>query len=560
MLALLLAGCTSEELQQDQNDSVVVDLAFAVTSSSKPSTRMTSNIVQGEGQPYRGITMTGIVPFAVSGKITVNDTPKRFFIVGDGEKPVDERSYYYYSKCSIMQGVNAFLSYGRAQTASSDKAVNGSLTETFPADMNPKDIRFSLESIYPSIHSKAEGLAYYMTKIANAKGNNISWKDAPDATLRVIYMNFVNLTESSSNGEMLPGSAANVKATTQALKTILTQLTLDNADDVAIRSAIIAAIDSYDTSWDGFPASIGLPDGAAVIHWNAANNRFEPQITHTELADINGIDRFAYPTELYYYGNSRINTSNIDDRKSVYTDRNWSEVLAQYEYSNSTVRSSTKAVAIIDPLQYGVAHLQIMLKKTNSSELLDAKGTSVSVGTDNFPLTGIIVGGQLPVGFDFSPNTSYSIYSEADAKFIYDPLVKTNGTAENEYFYLSASADATKVTNTLVLQSYDHKKVPVVLEFTNNSGVDFKGLNGIVYRGTKFYLVGEVDPEEFSSDPRTEIRDRVFTQDYTTTLNMKVTSLAKAYNVVPNLLSPRLELGIELVPKWASTTPEEILL
>ena len=80
-----------------------------------------------------------------------------------------------------------------------------------------------------------------------------------------------------------------------------------------------------------------------------------------------------------------------------------------------------------------------------------------------------------------------------------------------------------------------------------------------VLRGTKFYLVGEVDPSEFSTDERTEIRDRVFTQDYTTTLNMKVTGLEKAYNVVPNLLSPRLEMGVELVSKWVGTTPEEVL-
>ena len=77
--------------------------------------------------------------------------------------------------------------------------------------------------------------------------------------------------------------------------------------------------------------------------------------------------------------------------------------------------------------------------------------------------------------------------------------------------------------------------------------------------GTKFYLVGVVDPSEFSTDSRTEIRDRVFTQDYITTLNMKVTGLSKAYNVVPNLLSPRLELGVEMKVNWDSTTPDEIL-
>lgn len=554
---LLTAGCIDDELQQNQNDDVVADLAFAVTRSSKPSTRMTNAIVQDAGQPYRGITIRQIVPFAVSGKITVNDLPKRFFIVSDGEKPVNDRPYYYYNDCSIMRGVNAFLSYGRATQASSDKHINGCLVETFPAGMEPKDIRFSLESIYPTIHQNAEELASYMTKIAKAEGNGISWKNAPDATMRLMYMNFVYQIGASSSGEILPGSATDIKAYTQALKNNLNALTLTNADDIAIRTAIINKIETeYNNSWDNFPASIGLPDGAIVIRWDG--EKFVPQLTYTSFADINGIDRFAYPAELYYYGNSRIKTSNIDNRRGAYTDREWSDVLADYEYDNASVNGNTQAVAIKDPLQYGVAHLQIALKMTDTSVLEDARGISIPVGTTNFPLTGIIVGGQLPVGFDFSPNTSYPVYSEGDVKFIYDSQVKTNGTEGNEYFYLSATKDATKVTNTLVLQSYDHQKVPVLLEFINNSGVDFKGQDGIVYQGTKFYLAGEVDPADGTGGDTSAV-GRVFTQDHTTTLNMKVTSLAKAYNVVPNLLAPRLELGIQLV-LWTSTTPEEIVL
>lgn len=546
---LLTAGCIDDELQQNQNDDVVADLAFAVTRSSKPSTRMTSAIVQDAGQPYRGITIRQIVPFAVSGKITVNDLPKRFFIVGDGDKPVDERPYYYYNDCSIMRGVNAFLSYGRATQASSDKHINGCLVETFPAGMEPKDIRFSLESIYPTIHQNAEELASYMTKIAKAEGNGISWKNAPDATMRLMYVNFVYQIGASSSGEILPGSATDIKAYTQALIIDLNALTLTNADDIAIRAAIINKIETeYNNSWDNFPASIGLPDGAIVIRWDG--EKFVPQLTYTSFADINGIDRFAYPAELYYYGNSRIKTSNIDNRRGAYTDREWSDVLADYEYDNASVNGNTQAVAIKDPLQYGVAHLQIALKMTDTSVLKDARGINVPVGTENFPLTGIIVGGQLPVGFDFSPNTSYPVYSEGDVKFIYDNQLPT--------LYLSSSADATEVTNTLVLQSYDHQKVPVLLEFINNSGVDFKGQDGIVYQGTKFYLAGEVDPADGTGGDTSAV-GRVFTQDYTTTLNMKVTSLAKAYNVVPNLLAPRLELGIQLV-LWTSTTPEEIVL
>jgi hypothetical protein len=494
--------------------------------------------------------MRHIVPFAIASaeKVTSSDMPKAFQVYGNGEQPVASREYYYYDNCSLMPGVNAFLCYGRAPQTSTDKHVNGSLVETFPADMAPKDIRFSLEAITDNnVHPTATALAEYMTAIANAEANNVKWKNTSNATLGVMYLNFLNKTEDV--GEPLPGSATNIRAYTQTLKSAFNSLTLTDATDLAIREAIITAIDNYDDNWKGFPASIGLPDGAAVIRWTGI--AFEPQVTTTTLADINSISRFAYPAELYYYGNSRIYTSTIDKRKEKYTDREWNAILADYEYENGVVSPNTTSVAIKEPLQYGVAHAQIILKKTDSSSLTDAGGTTIPVGTTNFPLTGVIIGGQLPVGYDFTPTTAYPIYSEADMKFIYDNQLPT--------LNLSSSADANLIVNTLVLQTYDNKKVPVVLEFTNNSGMDFKGLDGIVMKGTKFYLVGEIDPEQFKDDSRTEIRDRVFTQDYTTTLNIKVTGLEKAYNVVPNLLSPRLEMGIELTPKWVATTPDEVL-
>ena len=494
--------------------------------------------------------MRKIIPFAVKGKITSTDMPKVFQVVGNGEKPVNARAYYYYDKCSLMQGVASFLSYGRApRITPENKAANGSIVETFPVDLAPKDVRFSLESISQKVaNTVANSLADYMTQIATATGNSIAWKDAPSETLKLIFLNFTNQVEMSLGGSVLPGSSADIKAYTQALETTLSSLSL-TGDDAAIRTAIIAKIEAYNNDWNGFPASIGLPDGAAAIRWNGTE--FVAEVSNTSLADINGIDRFAYPAELYYYGNSRIKTSNIDNRKTSYIDQDWSNVLATYEYDNGVVSPNTTAIAIIEPLQYAVAGLQIKLKKTENN-LTDAKGTNVTVGTDKFPLTGIIVGGQMPVAFDFTPTTSYPVYSEADMKYVYDNQLPA--------LYLSSEADATLLTNTLVLQTYDNKKVPVALEFINNSDKDFVGVDGIVYKGTKFYLVAEIDPSEFSGDPRTEIRDRVFTQDYTTTLNMKVTGLAKAYNVVPNLLSPRLELGIELVTKWVSTTPEEVIL
>ena len=513
---------------------------------------------------YRGFLLLGIAPFNVQGrKISVNDKPFSIVLSDSRNDYIKTDIFYLYDKCFLAPTTASFLVYGKAPRGNLPEASSGSLIEHFPSDMNPKDIYFSLESIVPhEVNATATALANYMTSIANATGNETAWKNAPSATLRLIYMNFLNVTEVDHGGEIIPGSSANVYRYVTKLQGVLESLNFTDATDIDIKNAIITEISKYQHSWDDFPASVGLPDGAIVIRWDG--EKFVPQIANTSIADINGIDRFAYPAELFYYANSLISTSNRDNRKTSYdSNSQWSGVLDNYENTTGVVTSSTTSVAVKDPLQYGVARMQIRLLQTDYSTLKDAAGTNVQVAS-NFRLTGVIVGGQLPVGFDFTPTTKFPVYSEADMKFIYDSQVNVNGDSEQDYFYLSASSNATKMTNTLVLQSYDHKKIPVVLEFKNmNDNLEFKGVNGVVLPGTKFYVVGEVDPSVFADDPRTNIRDRVFTQDYITTLNMKVTGLSKAYkkayNVVPNLLSPRLELGVELKVNWESTTPEEVV-
>ena len=560
---LLMTGCSADDrLQQEEQttDPVVADLALSVSKKADDvSTRMYAGNIQATDN-YRGFSLLGIAPFNVQGrKISVNDKPFSIVLSDSRNDYIKTDIFYLYEKCFLAPTTASFLVYGKAPRGDLPKASSGSLIEHFPSDMNPKDIYFSLESIVPhEVNATATALANYMTSIANATGNETAWKNAPSATLRLIYMNFLNVTEVDHGGEIIPGSSANIYRYTTKLQGVLESLNFTDATDIDIKNAIITEISKYQHSWDDFPASVGLPDGAAVIRWDG--EKFVPQIANTSIADINGIDRFAYPAELFYYANSLISTSNRDNRKASYdSNSQWSGVLGDYENVTGVVTSSTTSVAVKDPMQYGVARMQIRLLQTDYSTLKDAAGSDVSVAS-NFRLTGVIVGGQLPVGFDFTPTTKFPVYSEADMKFIYDPQVNVNGDSEQDYFYLSASSSATKMTNTLVLQSYDHKKIPVVLEFKNmNDNLEFKGVNGVVLPGTKFYVVGEVDPSVFAEDERTNIRDRVFTQDYITTLNMKVTGLSKAYNVVPNLLSPRLELGVELKVNWESTTPEEVV-
>ena len=213
--------------------------------------------------------------------------------------------------------------------------------------------------------------------------------------------------------------------------------------------------------------------------------------------------------------------------------------LAAYYTGPSAVRPDTKAVAVQNPIQYGVAKLDLTL--TGMSAILkDAKNVTVDdANMTNLPLTGVIIGGQHTVGFNMKPQGEQT---DVDGRFIYEKTI----------------IDGNK-TSTLVLQSYDNEKVPVILEFENNTGHAFTGKDGTVYPGTRFYLIGLIDPAD-KKEVGKDYTNRVFTQDYTTTMSMSVTSLAKAYTCMPDLLAPRLEVGVQVVTKWIQSTTTNVEL
>ena len=591
LLSFLFASCANDDLpQQTSQQPVTVDFALTVTKAASPGisgiTRMASGYTVGTNS---NIALQCAIPFTVADvnvPVAVSDvctsTPIGYF-----NQP--RTSYPFFTSSSeLSQGTNAILAYASSKTNASSWQ-KGVLDATFN-DYQPANISFRLKTIQSvsdylgteQVKTLPEQLADYLTNIANTsigEGENIkTWKayatsTTMNADLKLLFKNFTNQL-SDEVGEVLPGSSANVKAWVIELWKQVNSLTSLAGDDASIRDAIKAKIEEklavnvspYDwksetkTAWDNFPATNHLPDGAAVVRWDGV--KFVPETQTTTIADINNLERFTYPAEIYYYGNSPTWVSSEKLSDNFKEKNKWKKATEQDNdavlsgFALGPVTSSTKTVAMSDPLEYGVGQLKVQLMHTASS-LQDSKNNNVTVGTENFKLTGVIVGGQLPVGFDFRPETIYPVYSEADMRFIYDSQVNTNGTGANEPFYLS-TADETEFVQTLVLQSYTGRSLKLVLEFENNSGQDFSGYNGTVYRGTKFYLVGEVVPKSDSEKPKAS--DRVFTQDYFTTVNVTVTSLAKAYNVLPNLMSPRLEMGLELTPKWVQAETTDVIL
>lgn len=596
---LLLFSCSSDDVaQQPEHQTVAVDFALTVAKSASPGNSSTTRMPAGDLEGTAGnVTLKCALPFTVadatvSKPVGVNDeytsSPIETF-----DQPRNSYAYFT-SSCDFNQGTNAILAYATPKATSSLLLKEKGKLEAAFGDYQPANINFHLQTIMlqdqylgtdrtEDVQTIPEQLAAYLTTIANTSigtGDDIkTWKayandESKNAQLRILFKNFTNQL-SDDVGEVLPGSSANVKAWVTELKRQLIALTLtDNSDDDLIRDAIIDNIDAnYNKltstdDWKDFPSSKNLPDGAAVVRWDG--EKFVPETQTTTIADINNLERFTYPAEIYYYGNSATWVSYDDLSDNFRSKTIWKNESNPNDpdavlsgFTKGAVEAATKTVAMGEPLHYGVGQLKVQLKGTTSATLKDSKNADITVGTENFKLTGIIVGGQLPVGFDFRPESRYESYSEQDMRFIYDSQVNTNGTGGTDPFYMS-TVDATKDIQTLVLQSYTGKSLKLALEFEyvddNNSTVDnFKGLNGYVYEGTKFYLVGEVVPTIVDTDPKV-YDNRVFTQDHITTISVKVRSLAKAYNVLPNLLSPRLEMGLELTPKWVQVEPTDVIL
>ena len=541
---------------QPVSAELVVTVSNDTGSSSGSSTRMSSGVVQADGN-FRGLKSLMVFPFTTNGQpVTVDNVPQIPTITTtDDAGKVDNKDYYYWSNCEMMRGTDRILAWGQAKEISGQASLdkNGKLETTLTGRMLLDDITFSLKSISetdnagtssddcPEAFKPAWALADYLTAIANAETPTEKWSTTDNASLKALYLDFINANSESTG--LMAGSAAHVKAYVQALKNQLTS----NTD--ALSTAIIAKIDNSSIEDNSYPSSLGLPDGAAALRWT--DGAFAVRTQTTTLDNINSIIRYTYPAELWYYVNSGIYTSSEEVTKTTYEENAWDNLLTTYYQSGRSVNGSTKSVAVEWPLQYGVGRLEMTLAAIPAT-LKDSKNEDVSISSkDKMPLKAVIIGAQHTVGFDFKPKR---VQSDVDARFIYDTVV--------------GSADATTgnyTVNTLVLQTYDGEKVPILLEFENKTNLAFAGKDGIIYPDTKFYLIAQIDPASVTEpavkpDDYDDIKKRVFTQDHTTTITMTVASLANAYSCMPDLLAPRLEIGVQVVTQWIQPTTTTVIL
>lgn len=557
-LALGFTACSSEEevAANPTFDGKAVKTEFALNLPSKLATRQQIAVTQDDGS-FRGINELYVAPFATAKQADLNpvkatdvkagDITLATFTAFDHAAAQDK----WYNDITVPVGTNAFLVYAKPTVNGTD-AQNGKLTMSATDPFAAlSDLKFELAPIDETYDIATEGKAITdaLTALAATEGvpsagvAACKWSEVQAADNQLyaeLYANFASLKA---------GSATDVKAYLETqLKPALLKNTGDatNGIDVKLAAAVETAIAAIPAT---FPKA-GIPDGAAVL--KCENGVFSFVTSDFITGEKWGANAFTYPAELWYVANTGIRADNAIQSTNVGTQK-WNEFIGTaYNSANTMVKASTQSVALVNPLQYGVANLETKIKfeapnlvvtKTvveNQATGVTTEETVESVDVTKLTLNGILVGDQKNVNWQFKPA------ADASAVVVYDTdLIKKTFDA----------TDFQTASQTLVLETEETQEfVNVALEFINETGAAFTGKDGIVPAGAKFYLIGKLDISAAGKNWTTETtgnKKLIFEQDFKTIAKFLIKKLqGTAYNTIPDLRSPKLELGLSVDLEW----------
>ena len=613
--AMLLTGavgftaCSSDDLAEGPNpnptfDGEAVKTQFAINiPAASAGSRLSQTVVQGQDPvQFRGMSNIRLVPF-LNATVADNDAPligttqvtENAILLADltNSDLTGTASYKIYNDINLKIGTNAFLFYGEATPQTGDN-VNGALVPSYTTGgwvgTKLDQIHFDLKQIYDASKEATRTTSEQdMLKILNAIANAEGWAtQAEDTPLKDLYDSFVSLKAGSSNS---------ILATVQALYNNLNgpqsgvtgepATTVKNAINTAITTyfnaqgtapeATLTFKDGYSKYNDnGYPTNIGLPDGSVQLSYTEPTTEPDADGAFTYVTNVDydtddnntmnvaALNDYVYPASLYYWTNTACRVSDESEVNDYDTnkDNEWSTLLSSvYGNTNGSVSASTRSVGLVNQINYAVARFDLNVQFVGG-ELLDngkdwptagqGVANSITVPADGMTMTGVLVGGQKNVGWDFAQTTT-----QTKEQTIYDSYLGDNGKG------LGVKANTPVTAYTLALQTKEKETNPEVanfaLEFVNNTGEDFVGHDGIVPAGGKFYLVGQLttNPTEGGNN---KANDYVFEQDHTTVANVTISSLKSAYNCIPDLRTPGLELGLSVNLEWESGLVNDVTI
>lgn len=584
-----MVSCSSDSIEPTGGSGAtgqVVKTQFAInipyggnssTNQAKKVTRMTDEMTQQSGKPFRGISDIVLLTFNGNPSTDGNTEATSIIDIGtDGNAYAQDKHSKLYRDIEIPVGTNHMLFYGRA-TKKSDATDFQAGKITDKGDKKTEKTLANISHELTPINSRANfttdtdagKIIDALNSIANAKvqDEEYTWATTETETTRPAW-----LTENEKKFlaarykefiSLKAGSRTSVVAFIKNLKTALVgetgeptipaerKLTKEIYDKCV---AALGAIESIN-----FPGKFNLPDGVASLSWIAGESKFAynaPENVTIGTGNSINYQKICYPAELSYFVNTTTmvsdkDMSNLNDFPAYNdwtnpTGANWTGK----NFDEKAVENSTRTVGLKDPVQYSVAVLKSTVRckeATLEDNAKDAGGfkanQSITVNDNSFPVTGILIGGQ-PASVDWKYEPASS---ETFENTIYDNVM--NGSP----MYAKYASEVPTVGNyTLV---FDNKKtgaensVYVTIELTNKSGQAFYGKDGIIQKDTKFYLVGILNPNK-EGLPKPAGVNRVFVQDYVTTANFKIKDLKSAYNCIPDLRTSGINVGLAVDLSW----------
>ena len=553
--AVGLGSCSSDSVEPGggslAGETVKTQFAINIPNASTKGTRATANATQGDGTSFLGMNNIWLLAFNNEPTSTTTWNKATQLAEISNTEVTGEDSKKIYQDVAVNTGTKYFMFYGFAPTQDKVGAFEEELALNVENRTSPEDITFSLKPIHSEALNLEEGEPFQILKALNAV-NAVTWGD--EKAIADMKSQFQSMTT---------GSARSVKGMFQEISTYFLKPYAETKTEAvnAIKKAITDNGFSIDENYNvttnlTFPENVGLPDGSIAVKYNKASDKFEFWDFSSNLTGIQNMDPYliTYPARLAYYVSTPIhtNTKQITAGNWPTSTSNWTDNTFSTSgwTTNATVDQTTIAIALAKNINYAVASLKTQIK-CSAEELEDnGDGTvKVKVPTDGFKVTGFLIGNQPnDVDYEFNPITVNKL--DHFQKTIWDNQVEGISAKYNEF---------SKENYTIVLANTvsgdKQNDVNIAIELENNSGQPFKGIDGIVEKDAKFYLLGTLKPaaavnNETSGIPANVEHPSVFMKDYQTTAKFTISSLKKAYNTIPDIRTTNMQLGLSVDLEW----------
>ena len=580
LISLMLQGCAKESSSEGGDDAKVetVNVKFIFSKlphqGQKATTRMTSDVVQETGLD-RGIEDVRVLcynsyPTATSTKIGEmiefsNDEDEIIAIDSTGTEisefrevgvPVGTTHFGFYGTATGSYNTHeGRMKYGVIEVAGLSKSsYQGNSGIRFkPVQICTSTADFGGSEVGPRLLTLLNEL---ISVTGTEPAPDDQWATAGSIYLNEAYQRLIELKALSSQHVSLILARVN-KVVNQVPAGEPGRLLAD-----AIMAKIASVCETPPTdnttmldlkeSYQGFPADIHLPMGAARIVWDATAKQFiVPDVQqYGKQFDILSMTDYCYPMNLQYQvlsdivaSDSLVMMPSLGEETSV--AEKWKNLIdSLYSGASSSVQNSTRSVAMKQQVNYAVGKLALKTRIASTDNMYDAKGKLVR-----------------EVDYNFQPVPGSKEFAIYDTSLNGGPQeVKRHDFTEGNFVLgLGTSAD---------------KDIQIALELVNN-GDDFQGADGVIVHGATFYLVANLAPKEGTNYSSGSI-DQVFSRDKATTVTLTIEGgypdtdgdgkpdpgideygrvrplkgLATATYGLPNLEVPKPTIGLSVNLSW----------